>query len=43
MFALMELYGAGINDIVMKHEEDEMSSSAVCGEKSRRMKVQLCA
>ena len=29
MFALMELYGAGINDIVMKHEEDEMSSSVI--------------
>ena len=43
MFALMELYGAGINDIVMKHEEDEMSSSAVYGEKVRRTKVQLCA
>ncbi len=38
MFALMELYGAGINDIVMKHEEDEMSSSAVYGEK-----IKLCA
>ena len=27
MFALMELYGADISDIVMNHEEDEKSSS----------------
>lgn len=27
MFALMELYGADMSDIVMNHEEDEKSSS----------------
>ncbi len=31
MFALMELYEAGLNDIIREHEEDEMSSSVILG------------
>lgn len=29
MFALMELYGANLYDIIRDHEEDEQSSSAI--------------
>ena len=31
MFALMELYGASLHDIVGKHEEDDKSSSVIGG------------